>query len=206
MYPRFGEEWQIPGLEATLVWMPAGTFIMGDQEYTWSHPLTDVTLTKGFWIGRNKVGSNDWLRVHGVISTQPPLDPHLPAKGVSWFDAMAFCRALTAYEQAAGRLPDGYVYRLPTEAEWEYAVRRGSTNALPDLFTTGRDWCFDRFGRYRGGAVVNPYGPSQKDTTLPSGLGGRVMRGGSDPWRGHQDPSQTSGFRLVLAPALWPER
>jgi formylglycine-generating enzyme required for sulfatase activity len=51
----------------------------------------------------------------------------LPVEQVSWDDAMAFCRRLTERERAAGRLPDGYVYTLPTEAQWEYACRAGTT-------------------------------------------------------------------------------
>ena len=49
-----------------------------------------------------------------------------PAPGVSWQDAMEFCRRLTSRERAAGRLWDGYEYRLPTEAEWECCCRAGS--------------------------------------------------------------------------------
>ena len=50
-----------------------------------------------------------------------------PVEEVSWDDAMAFCRKLTERERAAFRLPEGYAYTLPTEAQWEYACRAGTT-------------------------------------------------------------------------------
>jgi sulfatase modifying factor 1 len=56
-------------------------------------------------------------------------DDAAPMYWVSWEEAVAFCRRLTERERAAGRLPSGYEYRLPTEAEWEYACRAGTTAA-----------------------------------------------------------------------------
>ena len=59
-----------------------------------------------------------------------PLDLSRPVEQVSWDDATNYCGKLTRQEQAAGRLPAGWVYRLPTESEWEYACRAGTTTAF----------------------------------------------------------------------------
>jgi formylglycine-generating enzyme required for sulfatase activity len=55
--------------------------------------------------------------------------PDTPVENVSWDEAMEFCRKLTERERAAGALPAGQVYTLPTEAQWEYACRAGTTGA-----------------------------------------------------------------------------
>lgn len=52
-----------------------------------------------------------------------------PVEQVSWEEAVEFCRKLTNRERAAGRLPAGYAYTLPTEAQWEHACRAGTTGA-----------------------------------------------------------------------------
>ncbi len=63
------------------------------------------------------------------------VNDNVPVYFVSWDDASEFCKRLTSQEKQAGRIPDGYEYRLPSEAEWEYACRAGTTIPIP----IGRD-------------------------------------------------------------------
>jgi formylglycine-generating enzyme required for sulfatase activity len=72
-----------------------------------------------------------------------------PMYYVSWDDAMEFCARLTEQERVAGRLPDGYAYRLPTEAEWEYSCRAGSTTRYANSDT---DADLDAIGWFGGNA------------------------------------------------------
>jgi formylglycine-generating enzyme required for sulfatase activity len=130
-----------------MVWIPCGTFVMGSptseaEREDWGDDETQhtVTLTQGFYMGQYAVTQGEYL---GLMWNNPsyfttedlngdPIPPDLrrPVEQVSWDDATAYCAQLTAREQAAGRLPAGWVYRLPMESEREYACRAGTTTAF----------------------------------------------------------------------------
>ena len=127
-----------------MAWIPCGTFVMGsptsEAERNSDETQHTVTLTQGFYMGKYVVTQAEYLAVMGnnpsYFTTQDgngnpiALDLNRPVELVSWDDATNYCAHLTQQEQAAGRLPAGWVYRLPTESEWEYACRAGTTTAF----------------------------------------------------------------------------
>lgn len=127
------------------VLVPAGKFMMGSADGgTEEKPIHGVTIGRAFYLGRYEVSQYQWRAVMGrTLSEQKRLIdqnnslalPHrlagegneYPIYYVSWEDAHAFLQRLNA-------LNDGYLYRLPSEAEWEYACRAGgSPDAASDL-------------------------------------------------------------------------
>jgi formylglycine-generating enzyme required for sulfatase activity len=89
-------------------------------------PVTTVTLTAYFWLAKTEITQRQW----GFLMDRNPSKTkgeNLPVESVSWVEAVSFCRQLTEREKAAGRLPSGYRFTLPTEAQWEYACRAGTT-------------------------------------------------------------------------------
>jgi len=118
------------GIELRLI--PPGTFMMGCNGERGSPYYTPhrVSLTRAFYLGVYPVTNAQWKRVMGRapynVSGEDE-DDDKPVRGVSWNDANSFCRRLSALreEKKAGRR-----YRLPTEAEWEYACRAGTTTTF----------------------------------------------------------------------------
>lgn len=127
-----------------LAWIPAGEFDMGsrDPKRQDSERKHRVKISKGFWMGQCEVTQGEWKAVMGANPSRMKGSPYLPVDWVSWEDAMQFCGRLTERERKLGRIPADYVYRLPTEAEWEYACRAGSE----DDFSVADFWDQDRAG------------------------------------------------------------
>ena len=119
-----------------LVKIPPGTFTMGspDGEGLYNEsPQTEVTITRPFWMGQYEVTQGQYQAVMGDNPSHFTGDPNLPVEQVTWDEVMEFCARLN--EQSGENQQEGYTYRLPTEAEWEYACRAGTTTG----FSFGND-------------------------------------------------------------------
>ncbi|MCY3024062.1 MAG: bifunctional serine/threonine-protein kinase/formylglycine-generating enzyme family protein [Planctomycetota bacterium] len=123
------------GMELELVLIPAGKFLMGSpatQEYRHSNETQhEVTISKPFYMGRYEVIQEQYEAVMGNNPSKFKGAKN-PVETVSWNDAQEFCKKASAVAQASGLRPQSgglrYAVRLPTEAEWEYACRAGTTS------------------------------------------------------------------------------
>jgi len=118
------------GVDMHLRLVAAGLFEMGSPEGSGrddERPQRDVVISRPFMIGRTEVTRAQWRAVMGPDRGVDESSPHLPVTGVSWEDAVEFCEALS---RKLGRQ-----FRLPTEAEWEFACRAGTATT----FSFGED-------------------------------------------------------------------
>ena len=137
------------GMEFVLI--PAGSFMMGSEEgESDERPVHQVTISRPFYLGKYEVIQAQWQAIMGNNPSLFQGDPKLPVEQVWWTDVQEFIRKLNAKE-------GGNQYRLPTEAEWEYAARAGSTTT----YSFGGD--ASRLGEYawykdNSGGKTHPVG------------------------------------------------
>ncbi len=185
--PSFGENWLTPVAGVEMLWIAPGTFQMGSPgEETGREAIENlhtVNLSQGFWLGKYEVTQAQWAR---IMESDPaslrdetnkswPMyqtGPDYPMYYVSRLDAKEFCSRLTEQERAAGRLPEGYFFSLPTEAQWEYACRAGTMTPYNHNDLSAIAWFRDNSD---GG--LNPVG--QK---LPNAWGLHDMHGNVWEW------------------------
>jgi len=144
---RFYRAVSVPApADSNLVFIHPGTFTMGSPTSEVARYPDEVqhivTISRGFWMEKFLVTQGDYLAVvgsnpsffNGVQTNYPAGDYgtnlNRPVEQVRWYDATNYCGLRTQQERAAGLIPTNYVYRLPTESEWEYADRAGTTTAF----------------------------------------------------------------------------
>lgn len=125
----------VESLSLEMIRVAPGTFQMGspaaEEGRSGDEKSHAVTITKEYWLGRYEVTQGEWETLIGSNpSSNKGAAKRLPVENVSWDDAMGFCEKLTEAERLAGRLPVGYAYTLPTEAQWEFACRAGSAGSF----------------------------------------------------------------------------
>jgi formylglycine-generating enzyme required for sulfatase activity/tRNA A-37 threonylcarbamoyl transferase component Bud32 len=199
------------GLE--MVWIPPGSFLMGTPQaeiarlkqevggdwFDNEGPRHEVQITRGFYLGKYEVTQGQYAAVMGENPSHFSPDgdgnaavagmdtSRFPVEKVSWDQATQFCVSLTAKERQAGRLQANEAYRLPTEAEWEYACR-GRQDRVHEAF---------HYGNALSTAQANfngqlPFGGAAKGeylqrtaivgSYLPNGLGLYDMHGNVWEW------------------------
>jgi formylglycine-generating enzyme required for sulfatase activity len=195
-----------------MIWVEPGTFTMGQNDISDASPEHEVTLSKGFYLGKYEVtqaqyeavmtGNTDSL---SATPSQWPNNPNRPVEKVSWDDAQVFLTRLNAQE--AGNIPAGWAYVLPTEAQWEYACRAGTTTAYSwgdsitstnaNYFESGLNQTTD-VGQYS----ANPWGFFD--------MPGNVWEWTADAWGTYTSGAQTdpfnagaSGSHLVIRGGSW---
>ncbi len=102
--------------------IPPAQFMMGSNDFDTAQPIHNVTITQPFYLGKYEVTQGEWEAVMENNPSRFTGDPNRPVETVSWDDAQEFIQKLNEQER-------GTSYRLPTEAEWEYACRAGTTTA-----------------------------------------------------------------------------
>ena len=190
-----------------LIRVEPGSFFMGseprDVDYD-EFPRHKVTITKPFYISQAEVTIEQfrWFQID-----YPGYDKHRPyASAISWHDAVAFCKWLSEKE--------GTPYRLPTEAEWEYACRTGTQTpfssgntppepetpnpwGLKNMHTGVAEWCLNWHGIYPEEPQVDPVGPEHGWV--------KVVRGGPLDWTVEDNPYyRRSANRAAVPPTFGP--
>jgi formylglycine-generating enzyme required for sulfatase activity len=176
---KAGEQRDVEGI--TMCWCPPGRFKMGSPAAERGHrpdeAQVEVTLTRGFWTAKHEATQGQWKRVIGKFPDALPSDrfgagDDFPAYWIGFDDAEAFCAELTRRGHRSGALPAAWEFRLPTEAQWEYACRAGTITA-------------SSFGDTLGLYQANFGGNSEERAP---GAGGRARQVGSypaNPWGIH---------------------
>ena len=120
---------KINDMEYAFRWCPAGTFMMGSPESEEGRNSNEtqhrVTLTRGFWMLETPVTQEMWEDVTGENPSNFKGSKRLPVVRISWDDCQEYVKKLNGM----GAAPAGYKFSLPTEAQWEYACRAGTTTA-----------------------------------------------------------------------------
>ncbi|HVY69539.1 MAG TPA: formylglycine-generating enzyme family protein [Verrucomicrobiae bacterium] len=195
-----------------MVFIPPATFKQGSpageiDRRSDEGPQTTVTLRRGYWVGKYEVTQREYLAVTGSNPSYYTNNLDRPVESVGWPTATNYCALRTAQEAAAGLIPAGSYYRLPTEAEWEHAARGGSSTR----FSHGEDPSAADTGNYawtleNSSLTTYPVGQKLPNPIGLYDMGGNVWEWCSDwygPYSGgwavdpQGPPTNDIGFKVI---------
>ena len=190
--------------EQLLRWIEPGSFEMGSPtgelgRFEDEGPVHQVTLAEGFWLGATPVTQQFYEAVTGENPSRFSGDSQRPVEQVSWDEAKAFCEKLTALLAEF----DGTSARLPSEAEWEYACRAGSTGPLYSgkALTTETGACphLDELAWYdeNSGRTTHPVGQKRPNDWGLYDMLGNVWEWCEDQWHGNYDGAPNDGSAWI---------
>ena len=192
------------GATMEMIYVAPGSFTMGSPESEEGHDDREtqhcVTLTEGFWLGKYEVTQAQWKSVMGSNPSHFTGD-NLPVENVSWNDCQEFIRKVNAEAERQF----GGEARLPTEAEWEYACRAGSTGAFAGTGDLGSMGWYDG----NSGSKTHPVGQKRPNAWGFYDMHGNVWewcsdRAGAYPGGSVTDPAgAASGGSRVLRGGGW---
>jgi formylglycine-generating enzyme required for sulfatase activity len=185
-----GEQRDVLGME--LCWCPAGQFTFGsppgEPERRPGETQVPVTLSKGFWMGKYEVTQGQWKKLFdelpGELTAELPDGAEFPVGNVNFAEAQSFCQRLTDRAREQGVLPLGWEFRLPAEAQWEYACRAGTATATSfgdSLSSTQANFRGDQ--PFNGGKPGPTLGKASKVGSYPANRWGlHDMHGNTCEW------------------------
>lgn len=177
---KAGDERVVDGI--AFCWCPPGRFTMGSPPTERGHrpdeAQVDVTLTEGFWTAKHEATQGQWKRIMGAFPDRLPSvefgeGDDVPAYWISFEEAETFCSDLTRRLHRSGALPGGWNVTLPTEAQWEYACRAGTTTPMS-------------FGDWLGQHQANFAGDHEDRSARPRGGAKKVGSYPANPWGIHE--------------------
>ena len=209
----------LSGVPLKMIRVKAGRFQMGSPQDELGRSENEtrhwVTLTRDYWLGETEVTQGQWKAVMGDNPSCFKKGDSYPVEEVSWEKTMDFCEKLN--ERYRGKLPPGYEFSLPTEAQWEYACRAGTTTALnsgKDI-TSELEMCsnLDEVAWYDGnsGGTTHPVAQKRRNAWGFYDMHGNVLEWCRD-WYGSYggdaiDPhGPSSGSRRVDRGGSWTYR
>jgi formylglycine-generating enzyme required for sulfatase activity len=172
----YEKTFDINGVPLVMVYIPAGTFQMGDNQWNWAKPVHQVEIKKAFYMGKYPVTQKQYQTIMGDNPSNWKGD-HLPVESTYWKQAKEFCEKLSKLLKQD--------FRLPSEAQWEYACRAETTTNYwwGDNMDNNRCWYGDN-----SDSKTHPVNEKENTHTNPFGLcdmHGNVWEWCEDVW--HSD-------------------